>query len=300
MTAHPVEVPDDVAAAERELRQGLLRPARERLLAALPALERGDAAVYRRAVNMLGAAHFELGELAEASAAFARALELANHAGDALVLGRACNNLGMIANVTGRREEALTQYQLAIPAYQRVGSTAGLAETCHNLAITYRDLGQYDPADRYERRAIGYAREAGNQRLLAMAHVGRGDLSLRRGEAAVAEAGARLGAEQYAAIPDHLGEADALRLAGAARTALGQFAAARTALDRAVSLAREHASPLIEAEALEARARLAARERRWAEAGADVAVALGLLERLGAAEEHAALARWYGEARAGA
>ncbi|HMV32260.1 MAG TPA: tetratricopeptide repeat protein, partial [Gemmatimonadales bacterium] len=193
MTAHPVEVPDDVAAAERELRQGLLRPARERLLAALPVLERGDAAVYRRAVNMLGAAHFELGELAEASAAFARALELANHAGDALVLGRACNNLGMIANVTGRREEALTQYQLAIPAYQRVGSTAGLAETCHNLAITYRDLGQYDPADRYERRAIGYAREAGNQRLLAMAHVGRGDLSLRRGEAAVAEAGARLG-----------------------------------------------------------------------------------------------------------
>ncbi len=295
MTAHPVEVPDEVAAAERELRQGLLRPARERLLAALPVLERGDAAVYRRAVNMLGAAHFELGELAEASAAFA-----ANHAGDALVLGRACNNLGMIANVTGRREEALTQYQLAIPAYQRVGSTAGLAETCHNLAITYRDLGQYDPADRYERRAIGYAREAGNQRLLAMAHVGRGDLSLRRGEAAVAEAGARLGAEQYAAIPDHLGEADALRLAGAARTALGQFAAARTALDRAVSLAREHASPLIEAEALEARARLAARERRWAEAGADVAVALGLLERLGAAEEHAALARWYGEARAGA
>ena len=74
--------------------------------------------------------------------------------------------------------------------------------------------------------------------------------------------------------------------------------AARAALDRAVGLAREYGSPLIEAEALEARARLGAVERRWAEAGADVAAALGLLERLGATEEHAAVARWYEEARA--
>lgn len=284
---------DELALAERELRQGLLRPALDRLLAALPALERGDGAVFRRGLNMLGAAHFELGELAEAEAAFARALDLANAAGDALIMGRATNNLGMLANLRGDREVALTRYQLAVPAYQRIGQSAGLAETCHNMAITYRDLGKLEPADRYERRAIDYARQAGSPRLLAMAHVGRADLSLRRGEAAVAEAGARMGAAQYAAVGDQLGEADALRLAGAARTALGSLAEARHALDRAVLLAAEHESPLVEAEAREARARLAAVERDWASLRADAEAAIALLDGLGAVLERDALARWY-------
>ncbi len=295
MTAQPLPVQDVLAAAEQELRQGLLRPARMRLEAALPALERGDAAIYRRAINMLGAAHFELGELAEAGHAFARALELASTAEDPLIIGRATNNLGMIANIAGRREEALTRYQLAIPAYQRVGSSVGLAETCHNMAITYRDLGRFDAADRYERRAIGYAREAGNPRLIAMAQVGRADLSLLRGEAAVAEAVGQRGAAQYAAIPDHLGEADALRITGAARTALGALAGAREALDRAVILAHEYGSALIEAESCEARARLSAVMHDWAAVRTDAESALALFEQLGATQNREALAGWYRE-----
>ncbi len=293
MSAVPFPPSDVLACAEQELRQGLLRPARDRLQAALPALASGDPGGYRRAVNMLGAAHFELGELSEAAEAFSRALELASDARDALTIGRATNNLGMIANVHGRREEALTRYQLAVPAYQRVGSAAGLAETYHNMAITYRDLEQVDLADRCERRAIEYAREAGNPRLLAIATAGRAELSLRRGEAMVAEAGARQAAAQYAAIADHLGEADALRLVGAARMELGAFEDARRVLDRAVRLAEEHGSALIEAEAREARARLAARRKDWTGFAADIDAALRLLAHLGATEAHDALARWY-------
>lgn len=295
MSASPRPEQDELARAEQELRQGLLRPALQRLDAALPSLERGDPAVYRRAVNMLGAAHFELGELEEASRAFARALELANIAGDPLIIGRATNNLGMIANIGGRREEALTRYQLAIPAYQRVGSSAGLAETCHNLAITYRDLEQFEAADRYERRAIQYAREAGNARLIAMAEVGRAELSLLRGEAAVAEAGGQRGAARYAAIPDYLGEADALRITGAARTRLGALGRAREALDRAVCLAAEHGSALIEAESREARARLAAVTREWDAVRTDAEAALALFAQLGASDGRDSLAAWYEE-----
>jgi len=139
-----------------------------------------------------------------------------------------------------------------------VGNPRGLAETNHNLAITFRDLGDLDTADRHERRAIEYAREAGDERLLAMCQVGRADLALRRGEARVAAAGAQVGATSYARLPDRLGEADALRLVGVARAALGEHALARTALDRAVELAEAGESLLIVAEAYEARARLAA------------------------------------------
>lgn len=290
------EAREDVALglvlAEAELRTGALAAARDRLAALVPALAFGDGATYRRAVNMLGAAHFELGQLAEAEAVFGEALSLANGAGDALTLARATNNLGMIANVRGQRTEALTRYRLAIPAYQRVGNPRGLAETNHNLAITFRDLGDLDTADRHERRAIEYAREAGDERLLAMCQVGRADLALRRGEARVAAAGAQVGATSYARLPDRLGEADALRLVGVARTALGEHALARTALDRAVELAEAGESLLIVAEAYEARARLAVDLGDLPAARREAALALARLRELGAVDDVVRVEAW--------
>lgn len=283
--------------AEAHLRTGDLPEARallEPLAARLAA--GGNSPFRRRAVNMLGAAAFELGDLAEAEARFEEALALASDGEDPLTEGRATNNLGMIAHIRGRYNESLSRYQLAVPAYQRTGSLTGLAETHHNMALALRELAQLDAADKQERRAIEFAREAGNGRLLAIAHVGRAELLLRRGNAVVAEAGARLGAEQYAGIPDAVGEADALRLAGAARTALGNLPAARQALDRAVALASGHGSTLIEAEARAARARLAAAEGDREGVRTDVAAALALFDRLGAVDDRTALERWHREA----
>jgi tetratricopeptide (TPR) repeat protein len=267
--------------AEAELRTGQVAGARDRLAVLAPAYEAlGDQARLRRATNMLGVAELEAGDVAAAEVAFQRALELANAADDHLTVARVTNNLGALANSRGERERALALYQLAVPAFQRLGSDVGLAETYHNLAITYRDLGQLEQADRYQRRAIDHARASGNARMLAIAHVGRAELSLLRGEALVAEAGARLGATQYAAIPDALGEADALRLAGAACTTLGNLRAAETALDRSVSLAREHGGALVEAESLEARARLYARRQEWGPTFKDARAAVALYVRL--------------------
>ncbi len=288
----PLVPPDVLQQAERELRQGLLRPALDRLQAALPSLRQGDPETFRRAVNMLGAAQFELGVLADAELSFEQALALADAAGDVLGIARATNNLGMIANVRGRHAEAVSRYRLAIPAYQRVGSLSGLAETCHNMAITQRDLGDLEQADRYERRAIEYGREAGDERLLAMAQVGRADLALRRAEPEVAEAGARVGAGQYAALADALGEADALRVLGVAQTARGSFPEAHRALDRAVRLADGHGSALLSAEAYEARARLWRVEGNPARAKTDAEVAMDRLQALGAMEDCARVASW--------
>jgi tetratricopeptide (TPR) repeat protein len=282
--------------AESGLRTGYLAEGRallEPLVAVLA--QQGNTAARRRAVNMLGASAFELGLMDPAEECFQQALELGTAADDLLTVGRATNNLGMIAHIRGAYDQALSRYQLAVPAYQRLGATAGLAETHHNMALALRELGRLELADRQERRAIGYAREAGNHRLLAMARVGRAELSLRRGEAAIAEAGARLGAEEYATIPDRLGEADALRIAGAARTMLGALGAAREVLDRAVLLAQEHGSALIEAESREARARLSAAVQDWPALRVDAEAAIALLDMLGASAGRAALARWYRE-----
>lgn len=264
--------------------------------ATVPALERAANRVeLRRGLNMLGAAAFELGYLDEAEQAFARALELARVDGDDLLVARATNNLGLIANIRGRRDEALALYQLAIPAYQRLGHPLGLAESFHNMAITYRQLDQVQRSDEYEQRAIEFAREAGSAWLVAVARVGRAELSLRGADARLAAASARRAAHEFAELSDPAMEADALRLAGVAETALGELEAAREALNRAVTLAGSQGNALIEAEARRARAALAAAEGDLAGAKDDVSAASALFERLDAGPEREALLRWLAE-----
>jgi tetratricopeptide (TPR) repeat protein len=296
-------VPDSAPAlllllAESDLRTGFLPEARTLLQAIVPRIATDpDQTLHRRAINMLGAAAFELGLLDEAEQQFQLSLALANGAGDYRTVGHATNNLGMIANIRGEFDKALSLYQLAVPAFQRVGYVLGLGETTHNMALTLREKGALELADKQERRAIDFAREAGNARLLAIAHVGRAELSLRRGEPVVAEAGARLGAEQYAAIPDAIGEADALRVAGAARLVLGDVVQAGRALDRAVALAEEHGSALVEAESRGTRARLLASQQEWEQVRRDVDCAVALYRRLGADRDREALEYWLGEVR---
>ena len=275
-------------AAEADLWLGNPEGARRCLLSAIPILERaGDGPSLRRAVNMLGAAHFEMGQLREAEMAFERALELASMEDDALLVARATNNLGAIANIRGRRESALALYQLAVPAYQRIGHTLGLAQSLHNMAITFRDLRQLEQADECERRAGEYASEAGDPRLVAMTRAGRAELSLLRGDPRLAEAGARRAAIEYALIPDPAGEADALRLAGTARASSGDPQAALALLTRALEIAREHGSALIEAEALDERSEVLLAAGLRDAARADAAAARDLYFRLGAEAERA-------------
>ena len=280
-----------VLLAEAALRLAEPRTARHILTDAVPLLEkRVGGALLRRAINLLGAACFELGELDEAGDAFDRVLQLATRDGDDLLTARATNNLGIIANIRGRRDAALALYRLAIPAYQRLGNTQGLAESFHNIAITYRDARQLELSDEYERRAIEFAREAGSRRLQAMARVRRAELSLLRGDARLAAAEADRAGRDAAEIREPVTEADALRLGGSARAELGEIDAAFGAFTRALELARTHGNALVEAESLGARARLHDRRGDTADARANASQAMVIYEKLGNREESDRLA----------
>lgn len=281
---------------EAHLRTRHPRDAGSWLAGALPALEqRGDRAAVRRAFNMLGAAHFELGELADAEVAFGRALELARIDGDDLLVARATSNLGLIADLRAQRAEAIGLYQLSVPAYQRLGNASGLAGTYHNMAIAYRHLGQLERADECERRAIEFATEAGSAWLVAIARVGRAELSLRQGDAPLAGVAARMAAREFAAIADPIMEADALRLCAVAAVVEGRLADARSTVERALELARKHGNALIEAECLRARAEVQAGEGDRDAALDDARAAMAILERMNALEGRAELARWIEE-----
>ena len=272
--------------AEALTRVGDARGAREWLREIIPALvARADRAAHRRALNLLGAACFYLGELEEAADAFAAALEMASVAEDHLIFARATNNLGMIANLRGHHEAALGHYRLAVPTYQRLGQRRGVAESYHNIAITYRDLGKLDEADEYERRAIDYASEGTAPRVAAMGMIGRAEIALRRGDPQFARGTSERAAAELGRLHDPVNEADAWRLAATAAAALGRAGEADAAFERALSIARAGGHALIEAETLRDRAQASLRRRLRAEARSDAEAATRLFERLGASSE---------------
>lgn len=258
----------------------------------------GDRVSHRRALNLLGAASFALGELEDASIAFTSALELASEQDDLLLLARATNNLGMIANLRGQHESALGHYRLAVPTYQRLGQRRGLAESYHNIAITYRDIGALDEADEYERRAIDYAGQGTAPRVAAMGRIGRAEIALRRGDPQFAKGTSERAASELAQLHDPLNEADACRLTGAAAATLGQFAEADAAFERALNIARERGHAIVEAETLRDRAMASAARGAGDRAIADAIAAVSIFERLGATSEVAQLRAMFPQANA--
>jgi tetratricopeptide (TPR) repeat protein len=279
--------------AAAELHTGHPREAHQWLRDVLAFIERsGDRRALRKAINQLGVAEIELGTLDSAERMFGRALELARFDRDDLLVAHATNNMGAIANIRGRRDEALTLYQLAIPAYQRLGNVAGLAQSFHNMAISFRHLGELDTAGEYEARAIGYAIECSNVALLALAWLERAELFLELGDAALAEVGAQRAASHFAKVPHPIREADALRVVGAARLALGRLMDAESSLGRALELARAHGSRLVEGETLRIRAACFLRWGDRDEARRQLAMAIGIFDELGAEEQRNEAVNW--------
>jgi tetratricopeptide (TPR) repeat protein len=279
--------------AEALLRSGRPREARDWMTVALPLIEqRNDRSALRQAVNLMGAANFELGELASAAASFERALDLGHLEDDDLLVARATNNLGAIANIRGEREVALSMYTMAVAAYQRLGQPRGLAVAYHNMAITFRHIGLLERADDCECRAIEFAREAENRHLLALARIGRAELSLLSGDARFAEAAAVLVAREFEDRDEPIQRANALRVVGAARLACGNLEGAALALDEGLTLAALSGASLVEAELLRTRAELHVWEGRKREA-ADVARrSIQIFERMNASADRDRLFCW--------
>lgn len=276
---------------EALMRTGRERAALEWLRATERALNANDRVSHRQVMNLVGAAHFALGELDSATAAFTEALELASQSDDLLLLARATNNLGALANLRGEPATALTHYRLALPAYQRVGQHRGIAEAYHNLAITFRDTGEYEEADEHERRAIEHATDGAVPRMAAMGRIGRAEIALRRGDAALAETTARMVHDEFARLGDAQNEADADRLIGAACSAQRRYDAALEAFAHALDIARTREYALNEAETLRDRVEV------WMGLGVvtsaleDARAAIAIFDRLGATRERDALAR---------
>src|SRR5919108_344957 len=148
---------------------------------------RGDWDGRMRALNLLGAIHWERGQIADAERCFGEALLLARELKDGLMLARASNNLASVAHLQGRPDEAAALYRGALLAYQRLGDRRGTAETYHNLGFAYWQAGEWREAEDAATNAVRHAEVVGEPGLLALVLGSRAELSIERGGLALAE-----------------------------------------------------------------------------------------------------------------
>ena len=145
--------------------------------------ERGDFDGRMRALNLLGVIGFERGQVDQAERRLTEALSIAYRLEDSLLAARACNNLASVAHLQGRPEEAVSLYRGALLGYQRLGDRRGTAETYHNLGLAYRQLTDFNEADKAVTQAVRHAESVGEPTLLALTAGGRAELRIEQGDA---------------------------------------------------------------------------------------------------------------------
>ena len=209
---------------------------------------RADADGRMRSANLLGALHFERGQLELAERSFSEARRLARTLDDTLLGARASNNLASVAHLRGQPELALMLYREALLGYQRLGDRRGTAETYHNLGLSFRQIAAWNDAEAATTQALRHAEIVGERSLLALAVMGRAELELGRGQYDIARRELARATALASEAHDELGVAEAQRLTALLALHVGHAEAALEQAEKGLVTARALGSALLAAE----------------------------------------------------
>ena len=210
--------------------------------------DRGDFDGRMRALNLLGVIGFERGQLAEAERRLTEALSIAYRLEDSLVAARACNNLASVIHLRGRPDEAVGLYRGALLSYQRLGDRRGTAETYHNLGLTYRQLADYDEAEKAVTQAVRHAESVGEPTLMALTSGGRAELRIDQGDAELALPELDRASRMAGLAGDVIGVAELRRIRAVAAWRDGRYDEAVEEAEAGRRTAEEHDVALLKAE----------------------------------------------------
>jgi tetratricopeptide (TPR) repeat protein len=210
---------------------------------------RGDTDGRMRAANLLGATHFKRGRLDWAQVAFSLGLRFARQLDDTLYIARTSNNLATIADLRGQPRAALPLYQAALAAYSRLGDVRGTAETYHNLSLTFRQLAQWDDAQRASEYAIHHAAHVREYGLLALAWCGQAELYLEQNDVEFARQSVNQASEVLTDCETAVSAGDVQRLRALIALRRHDFTTARECAENARETAETHGNALLLADA---------------------------------------------------
>lgn len=240
-------------------------------------------------LNTLGAIAFERGLLRDAERWFEQARAASRSLGYAPGEASGLVNLGAVANVRGELGRALDFYHRGRWAFHRAGNRAGEARALNNIGMVFADLERWTAASRAYRMARKVALRTDDDGLVGLVALNATEVHIAAGALVEARDSCDEAVERLTASGDRLGSTEANRFYGQIFLRSGKPALAEAHFRRAAQGGRELGAPLTEAEALRELGRLHLSRGRHRRALEALGRSLTLFRRLEAARDLADL-----------
>ncbi|NJN19663.1 MAG: tetratricopeptide repeat protein [Oscillochloris sp.] len=179
---------------------------------------------------------------------------------------RTYNRLGGVAWMMGNLQAARRYVERSLADFSALDDRSGKADAQNNLGILAEQLGDWHNAIASYQAALAANRRSGRRRAAALSMLNLGAAHLQSGEPEVALSLLEQASAETQALGDAIHEIMALRWLGRALTRMQRFDAARTALSRALSQARQHQLLLEQLDTFTALGELALSQSDWSAA----------------------------------
>jgi tetratricopeptide (TPR) repeat protein len=239
--------------------------------------------LYSKHLVLEGALRIGAGELEAAEAILREAIRHASRAHDHWVAADVMMNLGVLGWIGCRWDDALEAFQRALTEHTLLGRPYSVAACHQNLAMTYREMNRFTESDSHFEKAFQLYSSMASSRAneLSLVESERALLLAAMGDHGHAEALAR---RAFSRVADHGAlhhQAEVQRVIGVVLATRGALDEARACLMKALTIAEDMRTRLLEAEVCEALASVARQENdsdgeaRWAAKAAQIYMEIG-------------------------
>jgi tetratricopeptide (TPR) repeat protein len=213
--------------------------------------------LFCRHLLLHGALHVESGNLDAGLDMFAHAGTIAEALPNQAYLALARMNSGVVCVIRCDWVSGLASFRRAVAAYTRLGRMMEIGHCAHNMGMAYREMEQWEvAADSFDLAIQKYSMSR-NLRQLSATESERALLFRERGDLALAEAAATRAVRLAVSYNNLRQEGEALRVLGIIRTTQGRLQEGSMHLERALMLARQTDTVMLQAEVFEELAILA-------------------------------------------
>jgi HD-GYP domain-containing protein (c-di-GMP phosphodiesterase class II) len=225
----------------------------------------GDKTGVAHAINLIGIAELQRGNVPAAEVRYLEARAIAEQVGADAVIAMVSQNLGVIANTRGDYEAAREHYEMGLAAYERLGMFQKIGPLLNNLGMLYTDLREWRSAERAFSQAMARSTADNDIAGLLQAQANRVELYLYLGRFRKARRECRSVLRRVAGGAHGQWIGETYKHLGVVSREMGNGREAAAWFTRALDEAAQRQGPLLEAETQRELAVLHRREGRTQE-----------------------------------
>jgi tetratricopeptide (TPR) repeat protein len=207
----------------------------------------GTLAELATAENLLGGIHYRQSEWIPALHHTTRAMVLREQVGYTWGVASTLGNLGVLAVLAGHWNKAQSFFERCLALQQDIGNIAGLAVVHNNLGSLARDQGKLDLAEEQFRKSLAVATPFAMGFHIANSSIGLSQVLLLKGEIEQAQKTITASLAQAGDIGAEDALAEVYQTQAEILLAMSRWDEAKTAAERAASLAAEKGNRSLEA-----------------------------------------------------